>query len=249
MSDASEQVNQNRREFIGKAAASVALLALAPGVKLVDLVFARPPDQPVSGAVRWGMLIDASRCAEGCDACVRACDEEFGLERSARPELDTHYIRMLNVHDRQTGRTFSLPMLCQHCEHPPCVDVCPTGASFRRADGIVLVDKHICIGCRYCMMACPYKARSFVHEPLEDQKPYAPRGKGTVESCTLCVHRVDEGRIPACVEACNDTGGGAMLFGDLNDPSSEIAKRVAAYRTTQIRSDLGCDPGVHYRNI
>ncbi len=140
-------------------------------------------------------------------------------------------------------------MMCQHCADPPCVDVCPTGASFKRADGIVLVDKHICIGCRYCMMACPYKARSFVHEPLEDQKPYAPRGKGTVESCTLCVHRVDEGRIPACVEACNDTGGGAMLFGDLNDPSSEISKRVAAYRTTRIRSDLGCEPGVYYRNI
>jgi tetrathionate reductase subunit B len=113
----------------------------------------------------------------------------------------------------------------------------------------VLVDKHICIGCRYCMMACPYKARSFVHEPLHDQKPYAPRGKGTVESCTLCVHRVDAGRIPACVQACNDTGGGAMLFGDLNDPSSEIAKRVAAYRTTQVRADLGTDPGVRYRNI
>ena len=76
-------------------------------------------------------------------------------------------------------------MMCQHCEQPPCVDVCPTGASFKRADGIVLVDKHICIGCRYCMMACPYKARSFVHEALDDQMPDAPRGKGTVESCTL----------------------------------------------------------------
>jgi tetrathionate reductase subunit B len=79
--------------------------------------------------------------------------------------------------------------MCQHCEIPPCVDVCPTGASFKRADGIVLVDKHICIGCRYCMMACPYKARSFIHEDLQDQLPHAPRGKGTVESCTLCVHR------------------------------------------------------------
>ena len=139
--------------------------------------------------------------------------------------------------------------MCQHCASPPCVDVCPTGASFKRADGIVLVDRHSCIGCRYCMMACPYKARSFIHENLAEQKPEAPRGKGTVESCTLCVHRIDEGRAPACVEACNDSAGGAMLFGDLNDPASEIAKRIAAYRTTRIRSDLGTDPGVYYRNI
>jgi molybdopterin-containing oxidoreductase family iron-sulfur binding subunit len=139
--------------------------------------------------------------------------------------------------------------MCQHCAEPPCVDVCPTGASFKRADGIVLVDKHTCIGCRYCMMACPYKARSFIHEALEDQKSHAPRGKGTVESCTMCVHRVDDGRQPACVEACNDTGGGAMLFGDLNDPDSEISQRVARYASQQIRADLGLDPGVRYQNL
>jgi tetrathionate reductase subunit B len=98
-------------------------------------------------------------------------------------------------------------------------------------------------------MACPYNARSFIHEPLEDQKPYAPRGKGTVESCTLCVHRVDEGGTPACVEACADEGGGAMLFGDLNDPESEISKRIAQYPTHQVRADLGTDPGVRYRNL
>ncbi len=99
------------------------------------------------------------------------------------------------------------------------------------------------------MMACPYSARSFIHEPLEDQKPYAPRGKGTVESCTMCVHRVDAGRQPACVEACASQGGGAMLFGDLNDPQSEISKVVATYRTKRLRDDLKCDPGVYYRNI
>jgi molybdopterin-containing oxidoreductase family iron-sulfur binding subunit len=249
MSSASEQVNHNRREFIGKAAASIALLALAPGVKLVDLVFARSADQPVSSAVRWAMLIDSSKCAEGCDACVRACDEEFGLERSARPELDAHYIRKLDVRDKQTGRTFSLPMLCQHCEHPPCVDVCPTGASFKRADGIVLVDKHICIGCRYCMMACPYKARSFIHEQLHNQKPYAPRGIGTVESCSFCVHRVDQGRQPACVEACASAGHHAMVFGDRNDAGSDIARRERAQPSQQVRADLGLNTAVRYEGI
>jgi molybdopterin-containing oxidoreductase family iron-sulfur binding subunit len=99
------------------------------------------------------------------------------------------------------------------------------------------------------MMACPYKARSFVHEDLSDQKPHAPRGKGTVESCTFCVHRVDAGAAPACVEACGDSGNGAMTFGDLNDPDSEISQRVAAYATRQIRADLGVDPGVRYQNL
>jgi molybdopterin-containing oxidoreductase family iron-sulfur binding subunit len=138
--------------------------------------------------------------------------------------------------------------MCQHCEQPPCVDVCPTGASFKRADGIVLVDKHICIGCRYCMMACPFKARSFVHEEHDDQRPHSPRGKGTVEGCTLCVHRIDAGGQPACVEACAKTGG-AMVFGDLNDPESAISKALRQLPTMQLRADLGVQPGVRYANL
>jgi tetrathionate reductase subunit B len=137
-------------------------------------------------------------------------------------------------------------MMCQHCAEPPCVDVCPTGASFKRADGIVLVDKHLCIGCRYCMMACPYKARSFVHEPLHDQKPDVPRGKGTVESCTMCVQRVDAGRIPACAEACPNK---SILFGNLNAPDSEIAKKIRTVASTQVRADLGLNTGIRYEGI
>jgi molybdopterin-containing oxidoreductase family iron-sulfur binding subunit len=245
-------VDKARRDFLRGAAATTAT-TLAAGITLyafgADPAAARRPDEKVTSKVRWGLLIDASKCTDGCTACVTACQEENGWRDTGHPETDAQWIRKLTVKNPRNGATFSLPMMCQHCADPPCVDVCPTGASFKRADGIVLVDKHICIGCRYCMMACPYKARSFIHEPLEDQKPHAPRGKGTVESCTLCVHRIDDGRIPACVEACNDTAGGAMLFGDLNDPASEIAKRVAAYRTTRIRADLGTDPGVYYRNI
>jgi len=129
------------------------------------------------------------------------------------------------------------------------VDVCPTGASFKRADGIVLVDRHICIGCRYCMMACPYKARSFVHETLTEQVPDVPRGKGCVEACTFCVQRVDKGQTTACAEACSDAGHGALLFGDLNDPNSEISKRIATYATKEVRADLGLNTGVRYQGI
>jgi tetrathionate reductase subunit B len=136
-------------------------------------------------------------------------------------------------------------MMCQHCANPPCVDVCPTGASMKRADGIVLVDRHTCIGCRYCMMACPYKARSFVHVPLTEQNPEVPRGQGCVESCTsACIAwtRAATRLRRSCPE-------GAMLFGDLNDPSSAIAKRIASVPTTQVRSDLRLNLGVRYQGI
>ena len=246
----SEKPESGRRAFLATAAAAIAGVTVAPGVFLYGVARARPADQPVSSAVRWGMLIDTNQCQEDCDACVTACNEEHGLTGFGRPQTDAQWIRKLTVKDNRTGHVISLPMMCQHCEHPPCVDVCPTGASFRRADGIVLVDKHTCIGCRYCMMACPYKARSFIHEPLQDQKTYAPRGKGCVESCTFCVHKVDQGdATTACAEACDRDGHKAIIFGDLNDPDSEIAKRLKQYGGTQIRADLRLNPGVWYQGI
>ncbi len=246
--ESSQNTDLSRRKFLGSAAASAGL-TIVPGVMLYQVAQAKPDAEAVSSKVRWGMLIDSTKCSTGCNDCVTACNTENGLKGHNRPETDVQWIRKLKVTDKQTGHVMSLPMMCQHCENPPCVDVCPTGASFKRADGIVLVDRHICIGCRYCMMACPYKARSFVHEDVEDQKIWAPRGKGTVEACTLCVHRVDRDGIPACVEACNKAEHGAMLFGDLNDPDSEISKRLAEYGGKQIRADLGLNTGVRYQGI
>ncbi len=237
-----------RRKFLGKASAVFAGLAIAPGILLFDSAHGRPAGEAASGKVRWGMLIDASRCGNGCNDCVTACNKENGLSGGTKP-TDSQWIRKVELKDMRSGHTASLPVMCQHCESPPCADVCPTGASFRRADGIVLVDKHICIGCRYCMMACPYKARSFVHEAETDQKPDAPRGKGTVESCTLCVHRVDRGEQPACAEACAKAGHRAILFGDLNDPNSEISLRIRSVASSQLRADLGLNPGIRYQGI
>jgi molybdopterin-containing oxidoreductase family iron-sulfur binding subunit len=236
----SEDFQVSRRSFFAGAAAFAATV-IAPGV----ILHAQAPTEP--GKVRWGILIDVSRCDESCDACVKACSDEYGLSGNGRPTTDPQWIRKLTVTDPATGGSRFFPVMCQHCKHPPCVDVCPTGASFIRADGIVLVNRHLCIGCRYCMVACPYKARSFVHENVKDQKSYAPRGKGTVEGCTMCVHRIDEGRKPACVEACSSGGRSAMLFGDLNDPNSEIAKRVASVFASQIRADLQTGPAIYYQ--
>jgi molybdopterin-containing oxidoreductase family iron-sulfur binding subunit len=249
----SRDYDPQRRSFLATAA-TAAGVALAPGVMLYGIGHSSPTkaralDAAASSKVRWGMLIDIGRCDSGCDDCVTACATENGIGSHGRPATDAQWIRKIELNDPQTGNSKSLPMMCLHCEDAPCVDVCPTGASFKRADGIVLVDKHTCIGCRYCIIACPYKARSFVHEVLEDQKSHAPRGKGTVESCTMCVHRIDEDRQPACVESCTDTGGGAMLFGDLNNPESEISKRVATYASQQVRGDLGLNTAIRYQNL
>lgn len=239
-----------RREFLGIGAAAAAGAALAPGLRLLELAEARNPKDPASATQRWGLLIDTNKCKKGCTACVDACHTENGVTGHGRPKTDAQWIRKLEVKDPNTAHVQSLPIMCQHCEYPPCVDVCPTGASFRRSDGIVLVDKHTCIGCRYCMMACPYKARSFIHEDVKDQKTHAPRGKGTVESCTLCVHKVDRGDgTTACAEACNKEGHKAMVFGDMNDPESDIAKRLKTESSRQIRADLNLNPGVHYKGI
>jgi len=247
-----DRAHDTRRGFL-RAASAFAATVLAPGVTLY--AFGEKPASAglaggtASASKRWGMLIDAGKCGDRCDACVSACKEENGWGQSEDPRTGAQWIRKVSIRDPKTGWSAEPPVMCQHCADPPCAEVCPTGASFKRADGIVLVDKHICIGCRYCMMACPYKARSFVHEPIDDQKPNAPRGKGVVESCNLCVDRVDAGRKPACVEACSAKAGGAMTFGDLNDPASDITKAVKAKASAAIRGDLGLDPGVRYQNL
>ncbi len=252
----SDKIDQNRRNFVSTAGKAAAATVVAPGVLLHTLASAEPRAEAVTSKVRYGLLIDTTKCADGCSDCVSGCEKENGLDLIKKPEGADDYewerqrprwIRTVKVKDRLTGHVSQLPMMCQHCEYPPCQDVCPTGASFRRADGIVMVDRHLCIGCRYCMMACPYKARSFIHEEIEQKPTIAPRGKGCVESCNLCVHRRDNGgTTTACQDACKH---GAILFGDLNDPNSEIAQAMREHNNTQLRADLKLNTGVRYRGI
>jgi tetrathionate reductase subunit B len=243
---------ESRRNFL-KSSAALASLFVAPGVMLYKAAEAKQSNMAASNTVRWGMLIDTNAMTEeDVDSCVNACQREHGLRDTGNPTTDAQWVRKVNLTNTNTGYKLSLPVMCQHCDDPPCVDVCPTGASFKRADGIVLVNKHTCIGCRYCMMACPYKARSFIHENLTDQVPNAPRGKGTVESCTMCVHRVDRdgvNAVPACAEAVNTTTRKPILFGDLNDPDSEISAQLKKLGGKQLRADLGLDPGIRYLGL
>lgn len=249
--NSNQNTNEYRRKFLAQSAA-VAGLAIAPGIVLNQVAHAKSDADKATDKNRWGMLIDTNKCSKGCTDCVTACKTENGWgssETKSNKEQQAQWIRKVTITDKQTGHVQSLPLMCQHCETAPCVDVCPTGASMKRKDGIVQVDKHICIGCRYCMMACPYKARSFVHEKLELQKATAPRGIGTVESCNMCAHRVDKDQNPACVEACSKAEHGAMLFGDLNDSNSTISQELKKHGGEQIRADLGLNTGVRYQGL
>jgi tetrathionate reductase subunit B len=268
MSQEEHQVDQNRRRFLGVAAGAVAGSAGGVGAAVAvgtlamggsDRAEAAPRTEPVTDQHRWGMLVDTARCADGCTACVDACDKENGLNLQSEPLGDDEskwqnqrsvWIRKVRLQDNVSGHLTNLPLMCQHCEDPPCVNVCPTGASFKRADGIVMVDRHSCIGCRYCIMACPYKARSFIHEQVEEKLTRAPRGKGCVESCNLCAHRLDDGQTTtACQDACTAEGHNAILFGDLNDPTGPLRRALAAQPNRQIRGELALNTGVRYAGL
>ena len=243
---AKEKIDSERRRLLASGGA----VAVAAGIILYGAgANARAKGKPATSAQRWGMLIDTNADPSDWDTAISACKREQGWGSGNNPATDPQWIRKVSIKNKSTGAEATFPVMCQHCANPPCVDVCPTGASIKRADGIVLVDKHICIGCRYCMMACPYSARSFVHEPVHNQKPHMPRGMGTVESCTMCVHRVDAGLLPACVNALNKKDSKAIIFGDLNNPNSEISRAVSAHVTRRIREDLGVEPGLHYKGI
>lgn len=237
-----------RRDFLKTSGGIAAGLTVLGGGFSLQTFAGETTGSAVTNAKRWGMLVDTKGLTtESIDDMVNACKNEngWGHEKHSNDAQQAEWIKNVKVQDKATGKVDNLPLMCQHCEEPPCVDVCPTNASMKRADGIVLVDRHRCIGCRFCMMACPYGSRSFVHEDISDQKEYMPRGKGTVESCTMCVHRIDNGGVPACVES----SGGAIVFGDLNDKNSVISKKLASVQSTQIRSDLQLNTGVRYSGI
>jgi Fe-S-cluster-containing dehydrogenase component len=196
----------------------------------------------------YGMVIDLSRCT-GCHACAMACKAQNGTPPG---------VWWSKVVTKETGTYPSSkmgyqPLLCMHCENAPCVDVCPTGASYKQADGIVLVNYDQCIGCKYCEAACPYGARTFVDaikpyvakfgfNPYE-KLMYAKHQAGVVEKCTFCADRVAQGEQPACVTTCPTY---ARHFGDLSDPNSEVSKMIAQRPSVQLMPELGTNPSVYY---
>jgi len=209
-----------------------------------------------SGDHHWGMVIDLSKCI-GCEYCQRAC--------SAVNDVASDKPWNIVVEDRTVnGRKFFFSRPCLHCQHAPCVEVCPVKATYVREDGLVFMDYTRCIGCRYCEVACPFDARKFNWEAREDVNPYEPtwgvaevprRPRGVVEKCTFCVHRIDSGlkkglipgeareATPACVNICPV---GARTFGDLKDPESPVSRVLARQPTIRLRDELGTDGSVYY---
>jgi molybdopterin-containing oxidoreductase family iron-sulfur binding subunit len=198
--------------------------------------------------MRYGMVIDLKRCV-GCFGCQLACKAENGT----RP--GTLWSRVVK---QESGtfpnvKRYALPFLCMHCETPPCRDVCPTGATVKRLDGIVTVDADKCVGCRYCMMVCPYNARYYQDAELTyfpgqgpnayEQAVYSQHPTGVVEKCEFCIERVQRGLDPACAANCMAK---ARIFGDLDDPNSDVSRLIREEDGFQLHPEIGTGPSVYY---
>ena len=209
---------------------------------------------------RLGFAVDARRCASasGCRDCIRACHRTHNVPEIPDVGHEVKWIwkepfeRALAVDDPQiltpALRGLPVPVFCNHCDNPPCVRVCPTQATWQRDDGVVTIDAHRCIGCRYCVAACPYGSRSFnwveprpyVPAPLGD---YPTRSRGVVEKCNLCEERLARGLRPACVDVCAER---AIIFGDLDDPASDVRRALADRYAVRRKPELGTRPQIYY---
>lgn len=247
-----------RRDFIklmAVGAGTLAGLQALQNLRVVELPTASASETGASPH-KWAMVIDQARCT-GCGYCSNACH----AHNDVPPEISwNRVISAGTVGDKE----IFLSRPCMHCEHAPCVEVCPVGASYHRADGIVMMDYDKCIGCRYCEVACPYGARAFNWKEYTEPNPAVPtwgepevprRPRGVVEKCSFCANRIDRGlaagltpgkdeaATPACVNACPV---GARKFGDLNDPESEVSRQLANDPSYRLREDLGTSPHVYY---
>lgn len=244
----------SRRDFLKLGG----VCALGLGSLPFSGVLAKNQMQDKLTGKRYAMVIDTRKCREGCTDCVAACHSIHNVPKigNEKEEIKWLWIERLEnafpeaVHEQldETIRKRPIAVLCNHCENPSCVRVCPTKATFRRDDGIVMMDYHRCTGCRYCMAACPYGARSFnfrdPSEYIEQVNPdYPRRTRGVVEKCNFCSERLGKGLPPACVTACKT---GALLFGDLNDSDSVIKKTLKSSHSIRRKEILGTQPRVFY---
>ncbi|MGO9614070.1 MAG: sulfate reduction electron transfer complex DsrMKJOP subunit DsrO [Dissulfurispiraceae bacterium] len=256
----------NRRQFLKIAGFSslIGLGGTSANLLRKNILEASQEEQDPRALLgkRWAMVIDMSKFKTEDDyrRVIDVCHRIHNVPDIGNPKSEVKWIwkeeyenvfpsqDFGNQYVEESLRNKPFLVLCNHCDNPPCVRVCPTQATFKRkSDGIVMMDMHRCIGCRFCMAACPFGARSFnFQDPrpfLKEMNPEFPtRTKGVVEKCTLCYERLAIGLIPACVEASN----GAMAFGDLKDPNSEVRKLLRDNYTIRRKPELGTLPSVFY---
>jgi molybdopterin-containing oxidoreductase family iron-sulfur binding subunit len=243
------------------------------GLAALGLAVGRPPklssgmgsvvgkNETTSSVKRLAMAIDVRKCIEvgECDKCLRACHVVHNVPDFGNPKDEVKWIWKESFehafheqeHDYldETLKHALTPVLCNHCDNPPCVRVCPTQATWKReSDGVVMIYWHRCIGCRYCILACPYGSRSFNwRDPrpfIDEINPdYPTRTRGVVEKCTFCEERLSRDLIPSCVEACKEK---ALVFGDLEDPDSDIRKLLRKKFSIRRNPGLGTQPEVYY---
>jgi Fe-S-cluster-containing dehydrogenase component len=244
---------RTRREILGKFAQfpCTAMLLACCG-PLASLASAREGKYNAKDHY-YGMGIQVDKCI-GCGRCVEACKAENDVPREPfyfRTWVERYQIRAggevevdspdggirsfpPTEEDQDVLRSFFVPKLCNHCDNPPCVQVCPVGATFKSQDGVVLVDRDYCIGCRYCIQACPYGARFL-----------DPR-TATADKCTFCYHRITKGLLPACVEACPT---GARVFGELKTLASPLRRMMRMSKLTVLKPSLNTEPKVFYSDL
>jgi len=258
-------MEDSRRNFLKIAGISALGLGASPVLDAFSKEQALQTPQMIQGekalkATHWGMVIDTRKIhsSEDLNPMIAACNKIHNIPKletenheikwiwaeayhNAFPEKETNFLNERLEH-------IVLPVLCNHCEDPPCCRACPTQATFKReSDGVVMMDFHRCIGCRFCMAACPYGARSFnFRDPRpfikETNLEFPTRMKGVVEKCSFCAERLAEGKLPACVEASN----GILIFGDLDDDKSEVRKALRENYTIRRKQNLGTGPSVYY---
>ena len=250
----------DRREFL--KIAGLTTFAGFGGLTAGDALARGPQAHGKKGAgqgTRWAMVVDLKRLRrENLDGLIGAChrlhnvpdikDKEEEVWWIAGESFEHTFPSQQHAYVDDGLKRIRIPVLCNHCDNPPCVRVCPTKATFRRDDGIVTMDYHRCIGCRFCMAGCPYGSRSFNwRDPrprIKEINPDFPtRTKGVVEKCTFCVHLIDKGGKPACVDACKY---GGLLFGDLNDPNGEVRRALQQRYSLRRKPELGTNPEVFY---
>jgi len=252
----------DRRKFIKLAGVTAAGLATgAPARLLARETSAQGERSAPLLAKRWAMVIDLKKClrAQGCVDCVNACHRTHNVPDFDNPKDEVKWVWKEpfehafhgeeHEYQREDVKHSLALLMCNHCDSPPCVKVCPTQATWKReSDGIVMMDWHRCIGCRYCVAACPYGSRSFNwRDPRphisEVNEEFPTRTRGVVEKCTFCEERLARGEMPACVEACPER---ALTFGDLEDPESDVRAILTNAYSIRRKPELGTVPEVYY---